>query len=66
MIFNRIVEKVIAKEIEKFKENLIANKDAIIEKLKQAVADYIEEHKDDVLELLKDKATEIVKNILHK
>ena len=33
MIFDRIVEKVIAKEIEKFKENLIANKDAIIEKL---------------------------------
>lgn len=66
MIFDRIVEKVIAKEIEKFKENLISNKDAIIEKLKKAVADYIEEHKDDVLELLKDKATEIIKNILHK
>lgn len=66
MIFDRIVEKVIAKEIEKFKENLIANKDAIIEKLKKAVADYIEEHKDDVLELLKDKVTEIIKNILHK
>lgn len=66
MIFDRIVEKVIAKEIEKFKENLIANKDTIIEKLKKAVADYIEEHKDDVLELLKDKATEIIKNILHK
>lgn len=66
MIFDRIVEKVIAKEIEKFKENLLANKDAIIEKIKQAVIDYIDEHKDNVLELLKDKATEIIKNILHK
>lgn len=66
MIFDRIVEKVIAKEIEKFKENLLANKDAIIEKIKQAVIDYIDEHKDKVLELLKDKATEIIKNILHK
>lgn len=66
MIFDRIVEKVIAKEIEKFKENLLANKDAIIEKIKQAVVDYIDEHKDNVLELLKDKATEIIKNILHK
>lgn len=66
MIFDRIVEKVIAKEIEKFKENLVANKDTIIEKIKQAVVEYIDEHKDSVLELLKDKATEFIKNILHK
>lgn len=63
---DRIVEKVIAKQIENYKTKLLENKDEILEKVKEAVVSFLEEKKEEIFAIIKEKATDIINDIFKK
>ena len=65
MILDKIVEKILIKNIKKIRDNGIQfinnNKDEIIEMIKVQIKKYIDEHKDEIIEQAKKKALELIK-----
>ena len=68
MILDKIVEKIIIKNIKKIRDNGIQfinnNKDEIIEMIKVQIKKYIDEHKDEIIEQAKKKALELIKDLV--
>ncbi|RAI14215.1 MAG: hypothetical protein DKM23_00035 [Candidatus Melainabacteria bacterium] len=68
MILDKIVEKILIKNIKKIRDNGIQfinnNKDEIIEMIKVQIKKYIDEHKDEIIELAKKKALELIKDLV--
>lgn len=68
MILDKIVEKILIKNIKKLRDNGIQfindNKDEIIEMIKVQIKKYIDEHKDEIVELTKKKELELIKDLV--
>lgn len=68
MILDKIVEKILLKNIKKIKDNgvqfITNNKDEIIEMIKVQIKKYIDEHKEEIIELAKKKCIDLIKEIM--
>lgn len=68
MILDKIVEKILIKNIKKIRDNGIQfinnNKDEIIELVKLQAKKYIEEHKDEIIDMAEKKAIELIKEFM--
>lgn len=68
MIIDKIVQKVIIKNLKHLREkglNIInERKDEILETIKIETKKYIEEHKEEILTIARNKASEIMKELM--
>lgn len=68
MIIDRIVQRVIIKNLKHLREkglNFInEHKEEIVESIKIETKKYIEEHKEEILTVARDKASEIMKELM--
>lgn len=70
MIFEKIIDKIIADKLEDAKEKaanfLDEYREEIFAKIKKDVSDYITAHKEEILKLLQEKALEYAKEFIIK
>lgn len=68
MIIDKIAQKIIIKNLKHLREkglNFInEHKEEILEAIKAEIKKYIEEHKEEVLTIARDKAEEIMKELM--